>query len=141
MKGSKKERGIKTVVESDNLFPSEEGMSLFQRMRAELRWLRGKLSYTRLLAHVPYITFLALIAIIYIANGHRAVEVQRELNAQQKELKELRWRYMDAKTRLMNVTMESKMIVSGARLGLLPLTLPAYSIIVPPAPGYNESNP
>ncbi|MBS1614677.1 MAG: hypothetical protein JST06_01005 [Bacteroidetes bacterium] len=120
----------KTTAENGDLFLSEEGMNGFQRFRTELRWLVGKMSFTRLLAQVPYITFLALIAIIYIANGHRSVEMQREINTKQRELKELRWRYMDAKTRLMNVTMESKVIVSGARLGLLPLTLPAYSIVV-----------
>ncbi len=56
--------------------------------------------------------------------------MQRELNKQQMVLKELRWRYMDTKTRLMNAGMESNVIQSGARLGLKPLTLPAYSIVI-----------
>jgi hypothetical protein len=111
-------------------FSAAEGLTPVQRIRADWRSLREKLSYTKLLANVPYVAFLALLAVLYIANGHRAVETQRELNKQQKELKELRWRYMDAKTRLMNATMESKMIVSGAGIGLKPLTLPAYSITV-----------
>ena len=37
---------------------------------------------------------------------------------------------MDTKTRLMNAGMESNIIQSGAPLGLKPLTLPAYSIVV-----------
>lgn len=107
---------------------AQEGLTPMQRIRADLRALRDRVSYGLLLKNIPYVAFLALLAVIYIANGHRAVETQREVNKQQQELKELRWRYMDAKTRLMNATMESKMIVSGANIGLKPLTLPAYSI-------------
>jgi hypothetical protein len=107
---------------------AQEGLTPVQRIRADLRALRERISYGLLLKNIPYVAFLALLAVIYIANGHRAVETQRQVNKQQQVLKELRWRYMDAKTRLMNATMESKMIVSGASIGLKPLTLPAYSI-------------
>jgi hypothetical protein len=103
-----------------------------QRIRADIGALREKLSYTKLLTNIPYIAFVALLAVIYIANSHRAVEMQRELNKQQQALKELRWRYMDTKTRFMNAAMESNVIQSGAQLGLKPLTLPAYSIVVNP---------
>lgn len=101
-----------------------------QRIRADIRALRDKLSYTKILTNIPYIAFVALLAVIYIANSHRAVEMQRELNKQQQVLKELRWRYMDTKTRFMNAAMESNVMQSGSRLGLKPLTLPAYSIVV-----------
>lgn len=101
-----------------------------QRIRADIRALRSKLSYTSLLTNIPYVAFLALLAVIYIANNHRAVEIQREMNKQQQVLKELRWRYMDSKTRFMNAAMESNVIQSGSRLGLKPLTLPAFSIVI-----------
>ncbi len=101
-----------------------------QRIRSDIRALRDRLSYSKLLTNIPFIAFLALLAVIYIANSHRAVEMQREINKQQQALKELRWRYMDAKTRLMNAGMESNVIQSGARVGLKPLTLPAYSIVI-----------
>jgi hypothetical protein len=130
MKKRKTANGAVRDSGEDIAFSAAEGLTPVQRIRADWRSLREKLSYTKLLANVPYVAFLALLAVLYIANGHRAVETQRELNKQQKELKELRWRYMDAKTRLMNATMESKMIVSGAGIGLKPLTLPAYSITV-----------
>ena len=101
-----------------------------QRIRADIRALREKLSYTKILTNIPYIAFLALLVVIYIANSHRAVEMQRELNKQQQVLKELRWRYMDTKTRFMNAATESNVIQSGTALGLKPLTLPAYSIVI-----------
>lgn len=105
-----------------------------QRIRADIRALRDRLSYTKLLTNIPYVAFVALLVVIYIANSHRAVEMQRELNKQQQVLKELRWRYMDTKTRFMNAAMESNVIQSGAPLGLKPLTLPAYSIAIDKRP-------
>ena len=110
--------------------PEVESLSLFQRMRQDWRAFRKKISYKKMLGAIPYISFLALLAVIYIANNHHAVEVQRELNKRQKELKQLRWRDMDTKTRLMNAGMETKIIQSAQPLGLEPLTLPAYSISV-----------
>lgn len=101
-----------------------------QRIRADWKALVSKISYKSIVGNIPYMAFVALLCIIYIANNHRAVETQRELNKQQQVLKELRWRYMDIKTRLMNAGMETEMIRRGEQMGLKPLMLPAYSIVV-----------
>ena len=100
-----------------------------QRIRADWKSLMARISYKSMISNIPYMAFIALLCIIYIANNHRAVETQRELNKQQQVLKELRWRYMDIKTRLMNAGMETEMIRRGEQMGLKPLMLPAYSII------------
>jgi hypothetical protein len=115
-----------------------EALTPAQRIRADWMALMKRLSYTKVITNIPYIAFLALLAVIYIANSHRAVELQREINKQQAMLKELRWRYMDTKTRLMNTGMESNVIQSGAPLGLKPLTLPAYSIVIKTKPAAGE---
>jgi hypothetical protein len=107
-----------------------EPMTPAQRIRADWKALMAKISYMGMIANIPYLAFLVLLAVIYIANSHRAVEMQRELNKQQQVLKELRWRYMDSKTRLMNAGMETEIIRSSDPLGLKPLTLPAYSIVL-----------
>ena len=118
----KKIKGIPFVSPREPMTPA-------QRIRADWKALVARLSYTGVITNIPYLAFLSLLAVIYIANSHRAVEMQRELNAQQQVLKELRWRYMDSKTRLMNAGMETAIIRSSAPLGLKPLTLPAYSIV------------
>lgn len=123
----KKVKGVPFVGPAEPRTPA-------QRIRADIRALRDRLSYTKLLTNIPYVAFLALLVVIYIANSHRAVEMQRELNKQQQVLKEMRWRFMDTKTRFMNAAMESNVIQNGASLGLKPLSLPAYSIVVPAAP-------
>ena len=119
----KKVKGVPFVVTGEPRTPA-------QRIRADIRALRDRLSYTKVLTNIPYVAFCALLAVIYIANSHRAVEMQRELNKQQQVLKELRWRYMDTKTRLMNAGMETEIIRNGVPNGLKPLTLPAYSIVI-----------
>lgn len=111
-----------------------EARTPVQRIRGDIRALRDRLSYTKLLTNIPYVAFVALLVVIYIANSHRAVEMQRDLNKQQQVLKELRWRYMDTKTRFMNAAMESNVIQSGAPMGLKPLSLPAYSIVIDKKP-------
>lgn len=119
----KRVKGVPFVAEDEPKTP-------IQRIRADWSALRRRMSYTGMLTNIPYLAFLALLAVIYIANSHRAVELQRELNRQQQVLKELHWRYMDTKTRLMNAGMETEIIRSSGPLGLKPLTLPAYSIAV-----------
>jgi hypothetical protein len=109
---------------------SREPLTPAQRIRADWKALMARVSYMGILTNIPYLSFLALLAVVYIANSHRMVETQRELNKQQQVLKELRWRYMDTKTHLMNAGMETEVIRSSAPLGLKPLTLPAYSIAV-----------
>lgn len=100
-----------------------------QRIRADWRALIAKVTYKGMVSNIPFVAFVALLCIIYIANNHRAVETQRELNKQQQVMKELRWRHMDIKTRLMNAGMETEMIRRGEMMGLKPLMLPAYSIV------------
>jgi hypothetical protein len=119
----KKVKGIPFKAQAEHRTPA-------QRIRSDIRALRDRLSYTKVLTNIPYIAFCALLAVMYIANNHRAVDRQRELNKRQQVLKELRWRYMDTKTRLMNAGMETETIRESIPLGLKPLTLPAYSIVL-----------
>lgn len=101
-----------------------------QRIRSDWKALVSKMSYKGITSNIPYLAFIVVLCIIYISNSHRAIETQRELNKQEQVLKERSWRYKDAKTKLMNAGMESTVMRSGARIGLKPLTLPAYSIVI-----------
>lgn len=100
------------------------------RIKSDWKVLLDRLSYKGIVNNIPFLAFLALICVLYINNSQRAVSMQRELNTQNKDLKELRWKYMDIKSQLMNAGMESEMIRSAAGLGLKPLALPPYTIVV-----------
>jgi hypothetical protein len=101
-----------------------------QRVRNDWKTLVDKLSYKAIVNNIPYLAFVSLLLILYINNTQRAIEMQGELNKQNKILKELRWKYMDIKTQLMYTRMETEVIKSASRQGLKPLMLPAYSIVM-----------
>ena len=99
-----------------------------QRVRSDWRSLVEKVSYKAIVNNIPFLAFIALLCVLYISNSHRAIEMQRELNAQHKVLKELRWKYMDTKSQLMYVKTETQVIKNAENIGLKPSLLPAYKI-------------
>lgn len=106
----------------------EQGQTPVQRVRNDWKTLVEKISYSAIVSNVPYLAFVALLLILYINNSQRAVEMQSELNKQNRILKELRWKYMDIKTQLMYTRMETQVIRNASVLGLKPLMLPAYMV-------------
>src|SRR3954470_1827336 len=113
---------------SEELQMREEVISPAQRVKNDWRSLVEKVSYKAIVNNIPYLAFVVLLCVLYISNSHRAIEMQRELNASNKQLKELRWKYMDVKSQLMYVKTETQMIKSAEHIGLKPSLLPAYKI-------------
>lgn len=107
----------------------QEEVTPVQRVRNDWKTLVEKVSYKAIVSNVPYLAFVAVLCVLYINNTQRAVEMQRELTKQNKILKELRWKYMDIKTQVMYVKMETQVIRNASVLGLKPLMLPAYTIV------------
>lgn len=56
---------------------------------------------------MPFLFFLALLAVIYIANSYYAEKNIRKIESLQKELKELRFEYVSAKSMLMQNSRQS----------------------------------
>ncbi len=106
----------------------EQEQAPVQRVKYDWRALLDKVSYKAIVNNVPYLAFVAVLCVLYINNTQQAVEMQREMNKQNLQLKELRWKYMDIKTQLMDARMETKVIKSASALGLKPLMLPAYTV-------------
>jgi len=59
------------------------------------------LNYQWIVMNISFFLFLALIAILYIANGHLTDKTIRRINTTQKELKELQFEYKTIKSELM----------------------------------------
>lgn len=98
-----------------------------------------RISYQGIVRNMPYLMFVTLLCILYITNNNRAISLTRSINDKSKELKELRWRYMDIQSRLMFQTSETQLIPKAALLGLKPLDKPAFEIkIKAPAPAPKE---
>lgn len=78
----------------------------------------GFLSDERAMQHIPFILFLAFIAILYIANGYYADDKIREVNKVNNQIKELRTEYISSKSDLMFVSKQSQVAKAVEPLGL-----------------------
>jgi cell division protein FtsL len=106
----------------------EEQLTPAQNVSSDWKALVDKVSYRGIVNNVPYMAFLVLLCVLYITNNQRTIETQRELNRKNDHLKELRWKYMDIKSQIMNAGMETQVIRNAAAHGLKPIMLPAYKI-------------
>ena len=76
------------------------------------------LSDDRAVQHVPFVMFLGLLAILYIANGYYADDKIREVNKVTNQIKELRTEFISSKSDLMFVSKQSEVAKSVEPLGL-----------------------
>ena len=82
------------------------------------RWL----NYQSIVKQVPFFLFLALLAVIYIYNGHYADKTIRSINRTAKEVKELQWEYKTVKSDVMFRSKQSELARAVEPLGLKELT-------------------
>ena len=80
------------------------------------------------LKHVPFLLFLAFIAILYIANGYQADDKIREVNRITNELKELRSEYISTKSDLMFVSKQSEVAKAAEPMGIKEPVVPPMKI-------------
>ncbi|MGN6478220.1 MAG: FtsL-like putative cell division protein, partial [Flavipsychrobacter sp.] len=113
---------------ADTHIVQEQDVTPAQRVRNDWRTLVEKVSYKAIVNNIPFLAFIAMLCVLYINNTQQSVAIQREINKQNKILKELRWKYMDIKSQLMNARMETEVIKRSMVIGLKPMSLPAYTI-------------
>lgn len=86
------------------------------------------ISYRGVVLNVPYLIFLALLAVMYISNSNKGLSLSREIEKRKKELKEVRWRYKDAQASLIYYTSERQISDKAEEIGIQPLSKPAFEI-------------
>lgn len=96
------------------------------------------LTHERNLKHLPFILFLAGLAIFYIANGYYADDKIREVNKITNQLKELRSEYISTKSELMFVSKQSEVAKTAEKLQLKEPLVPPIKIEVDSAQLYTE---
>ncbi|KAA2240996.1 hypothetical protein F0L74_30875 [Chitinophaga agrisoli] len=89
---------------------------------------RLRINYRALVANMPFILFLSLLALVYIANSHLAEKKIRRINKLGKEIKELRWEYLNVKSELMFRSKMSEVSKAVEPLGLKSLNNPPQKI-------------
>lgn len=86
------------------------------------------LSREGVVRNLPFLAFLAIIAIIYIANTYYAEKTFKDIEATKVELKELRYKYITTKSNLMYISKQSEISVRANLLGLKESKVPPYKL-------------
>lgn len=86
--------------------------------------LKRLLRYQWIVRNISYFLFLAVLAVIYIYNGHYADKTARNINKVNKELKELQYEYKTLKSEVMFRSKQSELAKSVEPFGLKELTIP-----------------
>jgi len=95
----------------------EEQQNPKERNPAKGGWKRW-LNYQSVVKQVPFFLFLTMLAVVYIYNGHNADKTIRNINRTAKEVKELKYEYIAAKSEVMFQSKPSELIKAVEPLGL-----------------------
>ena len=76
------------------------------------------LNYQSVVKQIPFFLFLALLAVVYIYNGHYADKTIREISKTERELKELQYEYKTAKGDVLFRSKQSELVKAVEPLGL-----------------------
>lgn len=88
------------------------------------------LGYRWIPANIPFFLFLAVLAVMYIANGHMADKTTRKISDTEKEIKQLEFEYKTAKSEVMARSREAEIVKAATPLGLKLDTVPPQRIKV-----------
>jgi hypothetical protein len=88
------------------------------------------LSNDNVLKHIPFVLFLSVIAILYIANGYWADDKVRQVNKLNAQIKDYRSEYISTKSELMFVSKQSEVAKSVEKLGLKEPIVPPMKIVI-----------
>jgi hypothetical protein len=90
----------------------------------------GFLTNEKTARNMPYLLFLAFLAIFYIGNSYYAEKNIRKIEQRQKDMRELRYKYVDTKSLLLQKRRASKVASSLKEKGIKEPMVPPKKIIV-----------
>jgi cell division protein FtsL len=100
------------------------------------RWKR-LLQYQWIVKHLPFFLFIAVLAVVYIANGHYSDKTIRNINTAKNQLKQLQYEYKDLKAEVMFKGKESEIVRTVEPLGLKRLVQPPVMLKTDSISSYN----
>lgn len=90
----------------------------------------SKISTYLVTRNLPFVAFLAFLALLYISNRHLAERTVRKIDRLGKEVKELSWDYKSLSAELMKLTTQTEIAQRADTLGLKERTEPPIKIEV-----------
>lgn len=94
-----------------------------QPVNAKYDWKKF-LSHRWVVRNIPFFLFLALLAVLYIYNGHYADKMLRKISATEKHIKELEYEYKTIKSEVIFRSKASELVKVVTPMGLKELTTP-----------------
>ena len=82
------------------------------------------ISHKWVVKNIPFFLFLAMLAVLYIYNGHYADKLVRKISATEKHIKELEYQYKTVKSEVIFRSKASELVKAVSPLGLKELTAP-----------------
>ena len=98
------------------------------RRKRAARLVGGIFNYKWIVKNTAFFLYLAALAIVYIANGHKADTRIRKINETSGRLKDLQYEYKTLKSEMMFKSRESEMVKAAKPLGLTMDTIAPYTI-------------
>ena len=97
---------------------------VFNQKKDWRKWLY----YRWIVKNIPFFLFIALLTVLYIANGHYADKNIRKINATAKHLREMEYEFKTVKRDVIFRSKESELVKAVEPLGLKALTAPPMKI-------------
>lgn len=97
---------------------------------ANIAWLNQALSKESAVKILPFLLYLTVLGMMYIANKHYAEKNIRQIEKINKELKELKWEHMTTKHELMFKSKQTELAKLTAEFGLKEAVVPPIKIVV-----------
>ena len=94
---------------------------------SKLDWKR-LVNYHWIVRNISFFLFLAILAVVYIFNGHYADKTARNINKVSKELKELQYEYKTLKSEVMFRSKQSELAKAVESFGLKELVVPPIEL-------------
>lgn len=104
-------------------------MEEVEKKEREARWWKRWLNYQAVVDQIPFFLFLAVLAVVYIYNGHNADKLARDIARTTRELKELQYEYKTIKGDVLFRSKQSTLVTAVAPLGLKELTEPPIILV------------
>jgi hypothetical protein len=79
---------------------------------------------------LPFLIFLSVLGMLYIANSHMAIKNIRNIDQLSKEVKEMSWEYKSLKADLMFKSKLTEVAKKVDSLGIMELTEPPKKIVI-----------
>ena len=124
---------MESNIDMSEVIPAQEKPKTKKKKNTPLKSIiQGTiLTRQRVVNQLPFLIYMVLIAVLYIANSYNADKVIIESTRIKKENEEYRYAYISTHFKLMNISRQSELASKLVTTGLKELKVPPCKIIIP----------